>query len=65
VNSYAAYLSSPLDNQNFAFYGTILSGQKEQKPRWKRVVEQTDGSLGELVGQVYVSEYCPKGTKKN
>jgi len=64
VNSYAAYLSPAFDNQNFAFYGTILSGQKEQKPRWKRVVEQTDGSLGELIGQVYVAEYCPKGTKE-
>jgi len=64
VNSYASYLSKPFDNQNFAFYGTVLSGQKEQKPRWKRVVEQTDGSLGELIGQVYVSEYCPKGTKE-
>jgi putative endopeptidase len=28
------------------------------------VVEQTDGSLGELIGQVYVDEYCPKGTKE-
>ncbi len=28
------------------------------------MVEQTDGSLGELIGQVYVSEYCPKGTKE-
>ena len=64
VNAYASYLSKPLDDQNFAFYGTVLSGQKEQRPRWKRVVEQTDGSLGELIGQVYVDEYCPKGTKE-
>lgn len=64
VNAYASYLSKPFDNQNFAFYGTVLSGQEEQKPRWKRVVEQTDGSLGELIGQVYVAEYLPKGTKE-
>jgi putative endopeptidase len=37
---------------------------QEPKPRWKRVVEQTDGSLGELIGQVYVNEYLPKGTKE-
>lgn len=37
---------------------------QEPKPRWKRVVEQTDGSLGELIGQVYVDEYLPKGTKE-
>ncbi|MEO8149410.1 MAG: M13 family metallopeptidase, partial [Bacteroidia bacterium] len=64
INSFAGYLSKPFDDQNFAFYGTILSGTKEQKPRWKRVVEQTDGSLGELIGQVYVKDYLPAGSKE-
>ena len=37
---------------------SYLAMQNEvQKPRWKRIVEQTDGSLGELIGQVYVDEY--------
>jgi putative endopeptidase len=47
----------------FNFYSTTLRGVKEPKPRWKRVVQRTDGSLGELIGQVYVDEYLPKGTK--
>ena len=64
INSYASYLSSDFENQNFKFFGTILSGIKKQKPRWKRVVEQTDGSLGELIGQVYIDEYLPKGSKE-
>lgn len=64
VNSYASYLSKDFEKQNFYFYSTVMSGVKEQKPRWKRVVEQTDGSLGELIGQVYVDEYLPKGTKE-
>jgi len=64
VNSYAAYLNKEVENQNFKFYSTVMSGVKVQKPRWKRVVEQTDGSLGELIGQVYVDEYLPKGTKE-
>jgi putative endopeptidase len=63
-NSYAGYLSKEIENQNFYFFSTVMSGIKEQKPRWKRVVEQTDGSLGELVGQVYIEEYLPKGTKE-
>jgi putative endopeptidase len=64
VNHCASYLGSDIENQNFKFYSTVLSGVTKQKPRWKRVVEQTDGSLGELVGQVYVDEYLPKGTKE-
>ncbi len=47
----------------FNFYSGTLRGVKEPKPRWKRVVQQTDGSLGDLIGQVYVQEYLPKGTK--
>lgn len=64
MNDFADYLNNDFDKQNFYFYHTVLSGQKEQKPRWKRVVEQTNSSLGELIGQVYVNEYVPKGTKE-
>jgi len=49
--------------ESFSFYTTTLRGVKEAKPRWERVVEQSNGSLGELIGQVYVDEYLPKGTK--
>jgi putative endopeptidase len=63
-NTFASYLSSDIEKQNFNFYSTVMSGVAKQKPRWKRVVEQTDGSLGELIGQVYVDEYLPKGSKE-
>ncbi len=64
INTYAAYLNNKFEKQNFYFYSTIMSGVKEQKPRWKRIVEQTDGSLGELIGQIYIKEYLPKGSKE-
>ncbi|MBS1493112.1 MAG: M13 family metallopeptidase [Bacteroidetes bacterium] len=64
VNSYADYLSTPFVNQNFDFYYRILEGVPEMRPRWKRIVDQTNGSLGELIGQVYVAEYTPAGTKE-
>jgi len=64
VNSYASYLNAAIEKQNFYFYSTVMNGVKEQKPRWKRIVEQTDGSLGELIGQIYVKEYLPKGSKE-
>lgn len=64
VNTYASFLNKEIEDQNFKFYSTVMSGVKVQKPRWKRIVEQTDGSLGELIGQVYVDEYLPKGTKE-
>jgi putative endopeptidase len=63
-NTYASYLDKNIEEQNFYFYSTVMSGVKQQRPRWKRVVEQTNGSLGELIGQVYVDEYLPKGSKE-
>lgn len=64
VNSYARYIGSDFEKQNFDFYSTTIGGVKKQKPRWKRVVEQTDDALGEVIGQVYVAEYLPKGSKE-
>lgn len=64
LNGLANYLDDKTYAEHFDFYSSTLRGVKEQKPRWKRVVEQTDDYLGDLVGQVYVAEYLPKGTKE-
>jgi putative endopeptidase len=64
VRGLARYMDDKTYSEVFNFYSATLRGVKEQKPRWKRVVESTDGMLGELIGQVYVAEYLPKGTKE-
>jgi putative endopeptidase len=64
LSGLAMFLDDKSYNEMFSFYSNVLRGVKEPKPRWKRVVTETDGSLGELIGQVYVSEYLPKGTKE-
>ncbi|MBI1838333.1 MAG: M13 family metallopeptidase [Flavobacteriia bacterium] len=64
LDSYANYLTKVIQKQNFKFYATIMNGVKEQKPRWEAVVSQTNSSLGELIGQIYVNEYLPKGSKE-
>lgn len=64
INTYASSLSKDFEKQDFYFFSTVINGVKEQKPRWKRTVKQTDALLGNLVGQVYVAEYLPKGSKE-
>ncbi len=64
INTYAGNLSSAYEAQNFEFYRKQLGGQKEQKPRWKRIVQETNGALGELIGQEFVANYLPKNTKE-
>ncbi|MDD3079900.1 MAG: M13 family metallopeptidase [Paludibacter sp.] len=64
VDGLSSYLDDKTFMEGFKFYSQTLRGIEEPKPRWKRVVGTTNGSLGELVGQVYVSEYLPKGAKE-
>jgi len=50
---------------HFDFYCMKLMGQKEQKPRWKRVVESIDGTLGEVLSKVYVQKYFGEEQKNS
>ncbi|MEZ0542941.1 M13 family metallopeptidase [Fibrella arboris] len=59
----APYLSTPFVNQNFAF-SKVLTGQKEQTPRWQRVSSLIDGTLGDLLGQLYVQNYFKPEAKQ-
>ncbi len=59
----APYLSSQFDNENFDFFGKTLRGQKEQKPRWKRVLGAVESESGEALGQLYVKQYFPPESK--
>lgn len=64
VNGHAGYLNKAITDESFHFYSTVMGGVSKQRPRWKRVVEETNSSLGELIGQVYVKDYLPEGTKE-
>ena len=63
VRGTAQYLSDPFAREAFEFYGRILTGQQEQRERWKRVVAVVDGNIGEALGQLYVAEYFPPAAK--
>jgi putative endopeptidase len=54
VHSQSPLLPTVFVNENFNFYGKILTGAKELRPRWKRCVSFADGDLGEALGQKYV-----------
>jgi putative endopeptidase len=49
-------LSSPFVNASFAFT-QAQTGQKIATPRWQRMSSLTDGTIGELLGQLYVAKY--------
>jgi putative endopeptidase len=57
INSLSPYLSSAFVDENFRFYGTVLSGTPELRERWKRGVALVEVSVGEAVGKIYVDRH--------
>jgi putative endopeptidase len=58
----SSYLSKRFDESKFAFTRT-LSGVEQQRPRWRRGIDQVDGRLGEVLGQTYVDRYFSPQSK--
>lgn len=63
LSGFADVLPEQFDREQFAFYGTTLSGTPEQEPRWKRAVNFTTGALSDDVSKLYVAKYFPPETK--
>ncbi len=64
LNSSAGMLSEPFIKEAFSFYSQTLMGAKVMKPLWRRALAATTGTLGELVGKLYVAEHFPPQAKR-
>ena len=60
ISDLSPYLSNAFVETRFAFYGTVLTGQKTLKPRWKRAVGFTEDAMGEALGKIYVRDHYPE-----
>jgi putative endopeptidase len=63
IRSNAGYL----DNNtfmNFFTYRQTLTGAKEPRPRWKRVLDAEENAIGEALGQLFAKEYFNETAKK-
>jgi putative endopeptidase len=77
IDTYAAVLPKAFADERFAFFGKILSGNTEQRPRWQRGValinspmDETGksflegwGTLGNALGRMYAEHYFSPETK--
>ena len=64
ITNAASSLNTQLDQENFAFFGKVLNGIKEQKPQWRRAVDVVNGNLGEIVGKLYVEKHFSPEAKE-
>jgi putative endopeptidase len=63
VHASAPFLCKDAEQENFNFFGKVISGQPEQEPRWRRAFRTIDASIGEAIGQLYVEKYFPPEAK--
>jgi predicted metalloendopeptidase len=63
LSAHAPYLPAAFEEEDFAFFGRTLTGQPEQRARWRRGVELVDQSLGFEVGRIYVERHFPPEAK--
>lgn len=64
LNMASSYIDDESRALNFGFYGTVMSGKQEDRPRWKRAVAAVEGGLGEALGQLYVERFFPPAAKE-
>lgn len=63
IDAYAGSLTEELEKRHFAFHSTAVTGVEEQKPLWKRAVEATGDTLGEVLGKLYVEQHFSQEAK--
>ena len=63
INHSAALLPKAYADLSFGFHGTQLQGTSQQRERWKRAIANTNGALGDAIGQLYVKQYFPASSK--
>ena len=56
MNNTISLLTPELEQIQFSFYATVLSGTKEQKPLWKKAIAACNGGVGEMLGQLFVKQ---------
>ena len=65
ISSAAGVLNDELGARSFGFFGKYLNGQKERETLEKRALNFTDGSLGEIIGKIYIQRNFSPEAKKN
>ena len=64
LSSAAGSLGDNISEAQFDFFGRVMSGQQQQRPRWKRAMAVPNRVLGEAVGEIYVKKYFPESDKQ-
>ncbi|MCC5066401.1 M13 family metallopeptidase [Xanthomonas campestris] len=65
IDDASKQLSKAFVDNNFAFYGKVLTGQPQPDPRWKSVLGVVNDAMGEGLGQLYVAKVFTPEAKQH
>lgn len=63
IDSSTSYLDDAMRQISFSFYGKVMSGSEQDRPRWKKALGIVESNLGEGMGRLYVERYFPQAAK--
>ena len=63
MDSVSTVLPADVREARFQFHGVAMNGLKTDRARWERAVGTLNNSMGEAIGQIYVSDYFPPAYK--
>jgi putative endopeptidase len=63
IDKAAGYLNNDMVQANQDFFGKTLRGTEEMRPRWERVMGNTNGAMGEALGKLYIDVAFPPEAK--
>ena len=63
AHAFAAQAGGAFEAEDFRIYGTVLTGTPEQRPRWKRMLDEEEKLLGDALGQLYVASHFPPAAR--
>lgn len=64
LSRFAGYLPKQFDDEDFRFFGTVMTGRTTQRPRMERAIRSTDGMLGMPLGKLFAKQYFPESSKQ-
>lgn len=59
----SSLMSETLEKEHFNFYGKVLSGTPKMREPWRRALGAVNGTVGELLGRLYVDAYFGSDAK--
>ncbi|GGC60805.1 M13 family metallopeptidase [Undibacterium terreum] len=63
LNHFSPVLPKAFADQNFAFYGTAMTGTPQQTARSRRALDAGNAAMRDAIGRMYVEKYFPASAK--